>query len=88
MAAICTPEATTLMVDDLVASSGPTVLNTIDGRGQLGSTHGANPPGYSRQGANGCYLDDWAVYDAVLTMKELRALRSLLTPRPFVLRIR
>ena len=88
VAAICTPEATTLMVDDLVASSGPTVLNTIDGRGQLGSTHGANPPGYSRQGANGCYLDDWAVYDAVLTMKELRALRSLLTPRPFVLRIR
>ena len=88
VAAMCTPDSTTLMVDDFVASSGSMAYDTIDGKGQLGSTHGANPPDYSRQGANGCYLDDWTVYDAALKQSELRALRSRLTPRPFSIIVR
>lgn len=86
--AVCTPESTILMVDDLIATSDKVIPGTINAAGQLGSTYEANPTGYSRQGANGCYLDDWTVYDAALKQSELRALRSRLTPRPFYIRVR
>jgi len=36
-------------------------------------------------GTAGFYLDDWQVYDAILTEKEIQALRRTYCPSPFVL---
>lgn len=86
--AVFTPDGTTLTVDGITKTSDKVVPSTIDGKGQLGSVHGGLPTGYERQGATGCYLDDWVVYDALLTEGELEALRTTFCPRPFYIRMR
>ena len=57
-------------------------------QGQLGSTHGANPVGYSKQRSAGVYFDDFAIYDTLLTPNEMRKIWREMVPQPFVIRIR
>ena len=85
-----TPEGTTLWVDDKKVTTDKIFPEGVGKEGQLASVHGNVPGdcGYTRLESEGCYLDDWTVYDAALTDKELKALRSRLTPRPFFIRIR
>lgn len=85
-----TPEGTTLQVDDKKVTTDKIFPEGVGKVGQLASVHGNVPGGcgYTRLESGGCYLDDWTVYDAALTDKELKALRSRLTPRPFYIRIR
>ena len=44
--------------------------------------------GYNKAGANGYLLDDWRVYDAALTAKEVKALKRELNPDPLFIRLR
>ena len=90
VAAEFTPEGTTLQVDDKKVTTDKVFPEGVDKVGQLASVHGNVPSGcgYTRLESDGCYLDDWTVYDAVLMKDELRALRSRLTPRPFSIIVR
>lgn len=90
VAAEFTPEGTTLQVDDKKVTTDKVFPEGVGKVGQLASVHGNVPSGcgYTRLESDGCYLDDWTVYDAVLTKDELRALRSRLTPRPFSIIVR
>lgn len=90
VAAEFTPEGTTLQVDDKKVTTDKVFPEGVDKVGQLASVHGNVPSGcgYTRLESDGCYLDDWTVYDAVLMKDELRALRSRLTPRPFFIIVR
>lgn len=85
-----TPEGTTLWVDDKKVTTDKIFPEGVGKVGQLASVHGNVPGGcgYTRLESDGCYLDDWTVYDAALKQSELRALRSRLTPRPFTIRVR
>ena len=85
-----TPEGTTLWVDDKKVTTDKIFPDGVGKVGQLASVHGNVPSacGYTRLESDGCYLDDWTVYDAALTDKELKALRSHLTPRPFSIIVR
>ena len=85
-----TPEGTTLWVDDKKVTTDKIFPEGVGKVGQLASVHGNVPGdcGYTRLESGGCYLDDWTVYDSVLTQNELKALRSRLTPRPFFIRVR
>lgn len=90
VAAEFTPEGTTLQVDDKKVTTDKVFPEGVDKVGQLASVHGNVPSGcgYTRLESDGCYLDDWTVYDAALKQSELRALRSRLTPRPFSIIVR
>jgi hypothetical protein len=78
---------TALYVDDLSASTDKTVSFAIRLHGQLGSFHGGVIVA-SKVGADGYYLDDWRVYDAALTAKEVKALKRELNPDPLFIRLR
>ena len=78
---------TTLYVDGESASSLTLLPSGISGQGQFGSIHGT-AKNYNAIGADGFLLDDWRVYDAALTAKEIRSLKSALLPDPFIIRFR
>ena len=78
---------TTLYVDNLVATTEKTVSSSIGQQGQFGSFHGG-AIGCSKVGADGYYLDDWRVYDAALTHREVRDLKCELNPDPLFIRLR
>ena len=86
-AVVANADGTTLYVDNLSASTDKTVSFAIGQQGQLGSFHGGEI-GASKVGADGFYLDDWRVYDAALTVAELRALKRKLLPDAFFLHLR
>ena len=86
-AVVANAKGTTLYVDDLSASTDKTISFAIGQQGQLGSFHGG-AIGANKVGDNGYCLDDWRVYDAALTAKEIKALKRELNPDPFVIRFR
>ena len=81
---------TTFYVDKLNATSDVPAATAIGQEGQLGSFYGGAPTGYNKAGTNGdgYYLDDWRVYDAALTAKEIKALKRELNPDPLFIRLR
>ena len=86
-AVVANANGTTLYVDNTVVSSGKVPSVNIGQQGQLGSFHGG-AIGASKVGANGYLLDDWRVYDAALTAKEIKALKRELNPDPLFIRLR
>ena len=78
---------TTFYVDDSKSASVVPAATAIGQQGQLGSFHGG-AIGASKVGANGYLLDDWRVYDAALTAKEVKALKRELNPDPLFIRLR
>ncbi len=86
-AVVANASGTTLYVDDLSASTDKTISFAIGQQGQFGSFHGG-AIGARKVGANGYYLDDWRVYDAALTVDDIKTLRKQLVPPPLLIRIR
>lgn len=86
-AIVANATGTTLYVDNLKSTTGKILPMNIGQRGQFGSFHGG-AIGANKVSEDGYWLDDWTVYDSVLTQNELKALRSRLTPRPFYIRVR
>ena len=89
-AVVATPTGTTLYVDRKKATTAKTIPANIGQYGQIGSLHGGVIADYARvdSGDGGYYLDDWAIYDAVLTEGEVGKLRSQLCPDAFVINVR
>ncbi len=79
---------TTFYVDKQKATSDVPAATAIGQEGQLGSFYGGAATGYNKAGANGYLLDDWRVYDAALTAKEIKALKRELNPDPLFIRLR
>ena len=79
---------TSLTVDGKTSSTTSVAPLNYGQQGQLGSTHGANPTGYSKQGSQGVYFDDFAIYDTLLTSQEMRAMWRKMCPQAFAIRIR
>ena len=86
-AVVANANGTTLYVDRLSATTDKTVSFKIEQMGQFGSFHGG-AIGASKVGSDGYYLDDWRVYDAALTAKEVKALKRELNPDPLFIRLR
>lgn len=78
---------TTFYVDDSKAASVVPAATAIGQQGQLGSFYNGKI-GANKVGADGYYLDDWRVYDAALTAKEVKALKRELNPDPLFIRLR
>ena len=78
---------TTLYVDNQSISVATRLPSGITTHGQFGSIHGGTK-GYSKVGPTGCLLDDWRVYDAALTHREVRDLKRELNPDPLFIRLR
>ena len=86
-AVVANANGTTLYVDRLSTTTDKTVSFAIGQMGQFGSFHGG-AIGASKVGSDGYYLDDWRVYDAALTAKEIRLLKIELQPDPFRIQLR
>ena len=86
-AVVANAKGTTLYVDDLSASTDKTISFAIGQQGQFGSFHGG-AIGANKVGDKGYLLDDWRVYDAALTAKEVKALKRELNPDPLFIRLR
>lgn len=91
-AVVANASGTTLYVDSARASSEKVVPREIKQFGQIGSFHNGaknvDAPGANLVGADGFLLDDWRVYDAALTAKEVKALKRELNPDPLFIRLR
>ena len=84
---VANANGTTLFVDGLLSSVETCLPSGINARGQFGSIHGSAKE-YSAVSTKGFLLDDWRVYDAALTAKEVKALKSALLPDPLFIRLR
>ena len=84
---VANANGTTLYVDGESASTATVLPSGITAVGQFGSIHGT-AKNYNAVGTAGFLLDDWRVYDATLTAKEVKALKRELNPDPFVIRFR
>ena len=86
-ALVVTGEGTRLYVDRMptVETEACAPINTMSTAGQLGAIFGNSWKYTQNLGTAGFYLDDWQVYDAILTEKEIQALRRTYCPSPFVL---
>lgn len=91
-AVVANASGTTLYVDSARASSEKVVPREIKQFGQIGSFHNGaqnvDAPGANLVGADGFLLDDWRVYDAALTAKEIKALKRELNPDPLFILLR
>ena len=84
---VANANGTTLYVDGTSATVGTVLPGGINGQGQFGSIHGTKK-NYNAVSGDGYYLDDWRVYDAALTAKEIKALKRELNPDPLFIRLR
>ena len=87
-AIVADANGTTFYVDDSKATSVVPAATAIGQQGQLGSFYGGAPTGYSKAGDAGYCLDDWRVYDAALTAREIGSLKRKLLSNPFILRLK
>ncbi len=78
---------TTLYVDGTSATVDTVLPDAIGGQGQFGSIHGT-VKNYNAVADEGYLLDDWRVYDAALSTKEVRRVKASLLPQPFRIFIR
>ena len=84
---VANANGTTLYVDGTSATGGTVLPDGISGQGQFGSIHGTTK-NYNAVSGDGYLLDDWRVYDAALTAKEIKALKRELNPNPLFIRLR
>ena len=84
---VANANGTTLYVDKQSKTVDTVLPSAIDGKGQFGSIHGTAGK-YTAVSDRGYYLDDWRVYDAALTAKEVKALKRELFPDPLFIRLR
>ena len=84
---VANANGTTLYVDGTSATVGKVLPSGISGQGQFGSIHGT-AKNYNAVSGDGYLLDDWRVYDAALTAKEVRTIKSSLLPDAFNIRLR
>ena len=86
-ALVVTGEESRLYVDRMppaVSVGARAPLNAMANKGQIGAFHGGSNA-YPRlsNGDGGFYLDDFQVYDAILSDKEIQELRRKFCPDPF-----
>ena len=81
VAVVAGANGTTLYVDGLSGTTSAVLPLGITQVGQLGSIHG-NAKNYVAVGESGFLLDDLRVYDAALTVREIRSLKKQLNPDP------
>ena len=84
---VANANGTTLYVDGTSAAVDTVLPSAIGGQGQFGSIHGT-VKNYNAVSGDGFLLDDWRVYDAALTAKEIKALKRELNPDSLVIRLR
>ena len=84
---VANANGTTLYVDGTSATVGTVLPTALGGQGQFGSIHGT-AKNYNAVSGDGFVLDDWRVYDAALTAKEVKALKRELNPDPLFIRLR
>jgi hypothetical protein len=84
---VASANGTVLYVDDLSEAVSTCLPSGINARGQFGSIH-AGAKSYNAVSGDGFLLDDWRVYDAALTAKEVKALKRELNPNPLFIRLR
>ena len=84
---VANASGTTLYVDDKSAFVDTVLPSGISTQGQFGSIHGT-AKNYTAVSGKGFLLDDWRVYDAAMTSREIRILRNALLPDPLVLHLR
>ena len=84
---VANANGTTLYVDGTSATVGTVLPTALGGQGQFGSIHGT-AKNYNAVSGDGFLLDDWRVYDAALTAKEVRTIKSSLLPDAFNTRLR
>ena len=84
---VANASGTTLYVDNVSATVDAVLPSSINQCGQFGSIHG-NKKNYNFVTSVGYLLDDWRVYDAALTAKEIKALKRELNPDPLFIRLR
>jgi len=89
VAVVASASGTTLVVDGNEVSTTTCVPQGMTRAGQFGAVHGnGNGKGYYGASDDGFRLDDWRVYDAALTAKEIKALKRELNPDPLFIRLR
>lgn len=84
---VANASGTTLYVDNVSATVDAVLPSSINQCGQFGSIHGT-AKNYNAVSGDGFLLDDWRVYDAALTAKEIKALKRELNPDPLFIRLR
>ena len=89
VAVVASASGTTLVVDGNEVSTTACVPQGMTRAGQFGAVHGnGSGKGYYGASDDGFRLDDWRVYDAALTAKEIKALKRELNPDPLFIRLR
>ena len=89
VAVVASASGTTLVVDGNEVSTTTCVPQGMTRAGQFGAVHGnGSGKGYYGASDDGFRLDDWRVYDAALTAKEIKALKRELNPDPLFIRLR
>ena len=89
VAVVASASGTTLVVDGNEVSTTTCVPQGMTQAGQFGAVHGnGSGKGYYGASDDGFLLDDWRVYDAALTAKEVKALKRELNPDPLFIRLR
>ena len=86
-AVVATEFGTTLYVDDISVSADRGFPARIGQQGQLGSFHGGSYVA-NKVTASGYYLDDWRVYDTVLTKAEVKTIKREICPNPLFIRLK
>ncbi len=86
-AVVATEFGTTLYVDDISVSADRGFPARIGQQGQLGSFHGGAYRA-NKVSASGYYLDDWRVYDTVLTKAEVKTIKREICPNPLFIRLK
>ena len=89
VAVVASASGTTLVVDRNEVSTTTCVPQGMTQAGQFGAVHGnGSGKGYYGASDDGFLLDDWRVYDAALTTKEIKALKRELNPDSLFIRLR
>ena len=86
-AVVATEFGVTLYVDDVSVSADRGFPRILGQQGQLGSFHGGAYIA-KKVSASGYYLDDWRVYDTVLTRAEVKTVKREVCPDPLFIRLR
>ena len=86
-AVVATEFGVTLYVDDISVSADRGFPRILGQQGQLGSFHGGAYIA-KKVSASGYYLDDWRVYDTVLTRAEVKTIKREICPNPLFIRLR
>ena len=87
VAIVANNNGTTLYVDRQSVAVDTPLPSAIGQKGQFGSIHGT-VKNYTAVSSAGYLLDDWRVYDAALTVDEIKELKRTICPDPLYIRLR